>query len=204
MKFLSFTLALFLLTSTSFAQKGQTKRPFSLSKGFKNSIGIGSGFYDYKDTTQFMGFINYAPQLDLTNKYSDFSISLNTQLSLGYHIQSKSDSLNFVYADFPLFLQMNIGHLASKDFYNDHGFFLGAGYDGNLFKNKIQHGLLFTAGLRTWILGKSITLRYTYSDLFSISTPVHALSLNLNIGSYLENVKANNKISNFMRSFKQR
>ena len=57
------------------------------------------------------------------------------QLSGGYHFWSQNDPNSFFYADAPLLLQMNVGHLASKDFHNDFGFFLGTGYDFNYLKN---------------------------------------------------------------------
>ncbi len=201
--FLSFILLLIAYNAS--AQKGQTKRPLKLSKSFKSSFGIGGSVYNYRYANEFTGQLNYAPQLDLTNKYSDYSISLNTQLSAGYHVKTKNDTVNFLYADFPLIIQMNVGHLASKDFFSDYGFFIGAGYDVNYFRNTLQYTPAFTTGFRFWLLGKSFTLRYLYTGLshLATATPLHTLTLNLNVGAYLENVKANNKVSNFMKSFKQ-
>ncbi len=190
----------FIFTSTK-AQKGQTKKPFVFSKGYKSSWGVGCSFYAFNGIYEKIGSINYAPQLDLTNKRSDFSISLNTQLSAGYHFKSKNDSSNFPYADIPLFIEANFGHLASKDFYNEIGYFIGGGYDLNFLKNTLQHGPAFTAGMRTWFFGKSLTIRYIVSvpsPNSLLGTLIHTVSINLNVGSYLENVKANNKISNFL------
>lgn len=190
------------LSTTMFAQKGQTKKPFLFRQAYKNSVGLGAGIYNFNDAQEFIGLLNYAPQLDLTNRHSDLSLSLNTQLSAGYHVKSANDSMAFFYTDVPLLLQVNIGHLASRDFYSEFGVFFGMGYDWNYHRNNLQDGMAITAGLRTWVGSKSFTIRYLYCDFLSIENPVHTITLNMNLGDYLPYVKANNKISKFVRQYK--
>ncbi len=193
-------LILIIFVNPVLAQKGSTKRPFVFSKAYKSSWGVGFGFYPIEALLQqgHIATLNYAPQLDLTNKRSDYSISLNTQIAGGYHVPFKKDTTGFFYASAPIFVQMNFGHLASKDFYNDLGYFFGIGYDPNIFQNRFLQNFAFTGGMRTWFFGKSITARYILSIPQALLDPVlHTFSLNINVGSYLENVKSNNKISDF-------
>jgi hypothetical protein len=199
-------VVLFLLSFTVGAiaqKKGSTSRPFVFSKRFKNSSGIGTGYYRVNEMSEYVPFINYAPQLDLTGRYSDWSLSLNTPLAAGFHIKTLNDPGNYVFADVPMLLEINIGHLASNDFLNDFGYFFGGGYSVNYFNNRLQHAPAATVGFRMWLFGKSITMRYILEGITNDpkQTTMQLFSLNINTGAYLENVKMNNKISNFMRTF---
>jgi hypothetical protein len=200
----SFVLLLCLFfAAPSFAQKGSKKVKFVFAKRFKNSFGAGSGYYRINEAPEYIPYLNYAPQLDLTGRYSDWSLSLNTPLGAGYHIKTVNDPLGYVFVDVPILMEINIGHLASNDFLNDFGYFFGAGYSVNYFKSTLQHAPAATLGFRTWIFGKSVTFRYILEGitLDTKQTTVQLFSININTGAYLENVKMNNKISNFMRTF---
>lgn len=185
----------------SLAQKGSTKKPFKFANAYKSSWGLGSSLYKISDHLEPVPLIDWAPQLDLTRKYSDFSYSLNTQLAAGYHIPGKYDSTQYFYAEIPLFAEINFGHLASKDFFNNYGLFGGAGYTFNYIRDKFYHGPALTAGARFWLFGKSFTLRYNLYSLKGVTDMYQTLTLNINTGEYLEAVKANNKISRFMGTF---
>jgi hypothetical protein len=204
MKYLILSVLLLSIASGGYAQKkGSTHKPFVFSKRYKSSYGIGAGIYKFNEVAEVIPFINSAPQLDLTGRYSDWSVSFNTPLAVGFHVKSKNDTTNFIFADVPLLFEINTGHLASKDFLNDFGYFFGAGYSFNYFKSRLQYAPAVTIGFRSWFFGKSLTIRYILEGLTldPRQVPTHMFSLNINTGAYLENVKANNKISNFMRTW---
>jgi hypothetical protein len=132
------------------------------------------------------------------------SLSIGSQISGGYHLASSADDSAFVYADFPLLVEMNFGHNASKDFYNDLGWFFGGGYTYHLFKNSWNHGPVATIGVRSFFFGPSFTLRYSrYFALQDDDESLHTISLLLNLGRYFEQVKLNNKVSRFSNGFRK-
>jgi hypothetical protein len=201
MRRLILSVLIFLLPNVLFAQagrKGSMKKPFVLSQQFKHAAGPGAGFYVVGKTFEPIYELAYNPTLSLTRSWSDFSISIGSQLAGGYHIESDVDSLSFFFADLPLTAEINIGHNASKDFYSDFGFFFGGGYAYHLFREEWNSGFVATGGIRFFLFGPSMTLRY--SRFFASQEPdasIHNISLLLNLGRYFEQVKLNNKVSRF-------
>jgi len=179
-------------------RKGSTKKPFVFSQQFKHSAGAGVSFYKIDDSYEPAFHLDYNPSLSLTRSYSDFSFSVGTQLSGGYHFSSSIDDSAFVYADFPLLLELNFGNNASKDFYNDLGWFFGGGYTYHLVRDAWNHGPVATLGVRAFLFGPSISIRYSrYFAIKEEDHSLHTVTLLLNMGKYFEQVKLNNKISRF-------
>ncbi len=179
-------------------RKGSMKKPFVLSQQFKHSLGAGATFYKVDDSLEPVFHLDYNPSLSLSRSTSDFSISIGTQLGAGYHIPGSLDDTSFIYADLPLLLEFNFGNNASKDFYNDFGWLIGGGYSYHLFRDKWNHGPEFTFGLRGFVFGPSLTLRYSrYFAIRENDTSLHTVTLLLNMGRYFEQVKLNNKVSRF-------
>ena len=200
-------LALMLLFNSIFvyaqSYKGDTHLGFRFAQRWHSSLGIGVFEYPYFGNFEHILAINYAPQFDLTLRYSDLSLSLNSQLSAGYHFKFSYDSQKYPFYDIPLYLQGNIGHLASKDFYSFAGLFAGAGYDWTCINNQYQQRIAATAGLRTWVGHTSVTIRLSRAFANSNAPyPINALTLDINVGSYLAKVADLNKISDFMKPFK--
>ncbi len=179
-------------------RKGSMKKPFLFSQQFKHSLGAGASFYKIRKSLEPVFHIDYNPSLSLSRSASDFSVSIGSQLGAGYHFASSLDDTAFFYADLPLLLELNFGNNASKDFYNDFGWFFGGGYTYHLFREKRNHAPVFTFGLRGFVFGPSLTLRYSrYFAIRDDDTSLHTLTLLLNMGRYFEQVKLNNKISRF-------
>jgi hypothetical protein len=179
-------------------RKGDMRKPFVFSQQFKHSLGAGASFYKIDKSSEPIFHIDYNPSLSLTRAYSDFSFSVGTQLAGGYHFSSSVDDSAFVYADLPLLLELNFGNNASKDFYNDLGWFFGGGYTYHLVKDAWNHGPVATIGVRAFIFGPSLTLRYSrYFATQDNDHSLHTVTLLLNMGKYFEQVKLNNKISRF-------
>jgi hypothetical protein len=199
------TLMLFISINIITAQsyKGDTHLGFRFVQRWHISIGIGALEYPYGKNFEHLIAVNYAPQFDLTLRYSDLSLSLNSQLAAGYHFKFSYDNLKYPFYDIPLFLQGNLGHMSSKDFYSFAGLFVGGGYDWTYIKNQFQQRLAMTFGLRTWVGRTSVTVRLNRS-FANVNAPyaINAVSLDINIGSYLAKVADLNKISNFMKPYK--
>ena len=179
-------------------RKGSMRHPLVFSDQFKHSIGAGASFYSYNNSQEPVFHIDYNPSFSLTNSWSDFSISVGTQLAGGYHFESSTDDTAFVYADLPLLVEFNFGNNASKDFYNDLGLFLGGGYTYHLVRETWNHGPVATFGFRAFVFGPSLTLRYTrFFSTHENDPSLHTITLLWNMGKYFEQVKLNNKISRF-------
>jgi len=119
-------------------------------------------------------------------------------LAGGYHFASSTNENEFVYVDLPLLLELNFGNNASKDFYNDFGAFFGGGYTYHLFRDNWNHGPVATIGLRAFVFGPSLSLRYSrYFASKENDASLHTITLLLNLGKYFEQVKLNNKVSRF-------
>ncbi len=201
-------MALVLLAFSNFTmgqkarQKGDMKKPFEFSNQFKHSLGAGVSFYKFDDSNEPIFHIDYNPSLSLTRSYSDFSFSVGTQLAGGYHFESSVDDSAFIYADLPLLLELNFGNNASKDFYNDLGWFFGGGYTYHLVKDSWNHGPVATLGVRAFFFGPSMTLRYSrYFDMEDNDQSLHTVTLLYNMGKYFKQVKLNNKVSRFKWAF---
>ncbi|MBL0340310.1 MAG: hypothetical protein IPP71_04915 [Bacteroidetes bacterium] len=203
-------LLAFMLVGLSFSlfaqsgRKGDMKKPFVFSQQFKHSFGVGASFYKYSDAYEPVYQLSYNPSLSLTHSWSDFSFSLGTQLSGGYHISSNADDSAFIYADLPLLAEFNFGHNASKDFYNDLGWFFGGGYTYHLLKENWNHGPVVTFGVRGFVFGPSFTIRYSrYFAQQEKEVSLHTITLLINAGRYFEQVKLNNKLSRFSNGFRR-
>ncbi len=195
-----FLLLIPVVTHAQNQRKGDTKKPFILSKQFKHSLGAGASFYETGKNNEPLFHIDYNPSLSLTKSYSDFSFSIGTQLAGGYHFESTTDEQAFVYADLPLLLELNFGHNASKDFYNDLGWFFGGGYSYHLFRETWSHGPVASLGVRAFVFGPSFTLRLSRNFNVKDSDPaLNTVTLLLNMGKYFEQVKLNNKLSRFSK-----
>jgi hypothetical protein len=196
---------IFFLLAILFAQQTFAQRPvgsFKVSERFISSFGLNYSLLRNTSQEKFYG-INATPSLNLLNSFSDFSISFALSPSAAYHPTEKMDSVNYFSFSFPTFIQANIGHLASHDFYSSIGFFIGAGYGYFIVNKKSENGITLTTGLRFWFLKKSFTLRYTKNIFNQTTNSLQEFSLQLNAGSFLQSVKDNNKLSKFMRPFQK-
>jgi hypothetical protein len=191
-------LLLFILAFSSYAQKQQETKKFSLKNRFISSVGFA---YSILDPKEVLYGINTTPSLDLLNSFSDFSISMALNIGAGYHPSSNKDTLEYYSYSFPAFIQINAGHLASQDFYAAIGLFVGAGYNLTNINSELGNGFSWTAGFRFWLLKQSFTLHYVQSHLNLSSERLHEMSLQINVGKYLQRVKDNNKLSKFVSPF---
>ena len=191
-------LSVTLYVLPCFAQKPPPKK-FNVKERFIASVG--PAFTILKPGSETLYGMNATPSLNLLNRFSDFSASLALNAGVGHHSSSGSDTVEYFSYSFPLFVQVNAGHLASQDFYAALGLFAGAGYNISIINGGHDKGFSWTAGMRTWILKQSFTLRYIQSHLEDSEIVLHEISLQVNVGKYLSRVKDNNKLSRFVSPF---
>lgn len=147
----------------------------------------------------------FAPRIFITTAFTDFSISIDPAPQLLYSfsdLQSFSEKLFF---QLPVMLHVNLGHLASKDFHSSYGVFAGGGWNLQYGHGEGVNGFVLDAGIRFWLLGQSFSLLYQrlleHEKIFSSDT---FFSLQINLGKYLSQVKANNKVSNFVKPYRKK
>lgn len=183
---------------------GSMKKPFVLSQQFKHAAGAGVSMYSLDDSQELIYQLSYQPTLSLTRSHSDFSFSIGSQISGGYHPETDADTLSYIFADLPLLAEFNFGHNASKDFYSDAGWFLGGGYAWQLFRENWQSGPVATLGVRAFFFGPSLTVRYhRFFAITDEARSLNTITVALNLGGYFEQVKLNNKVSRFSNGFRK-
>jgi hypothetical protein len=148
--------------------------------------------------------IIFSPQFFLTTSYSDFSVSVAGDATANYRLDNTQDEFSKkIFFQLPVLVNANFGHGASKDFYNPLGFFIGAGWNVQHSGDKTDNGFAADAGIRLWMFGQSLTLKFIYfpgdEKIFSSGK---IISLQFSLGKYLSDVKRNNKVSNFMKPYK--
>lgn len=192
---LQFLLVLFLLT---FSLQSQAQ----ISKRFKLSAGYSAYLLEVGSKVSPVHSLGVTPQFNLWQPRSNFSIAFVSPLTLGMHFRTKVLDRMFLFSDIPLMGEINYGHLATKDFRRWWGIFAGGGYTFQSAGTHWQYGGCLSAGFRFWLFGKSFTLRYSrffseyIADYFS-----HRLTLEINLGRYLKDVRFKNKLNKFEKPF---
>lgn len=143
-----------------------------------------------------------APRILITTRFTDFSVSFDPSPQLLYSFPDSSGKLFF---QLPVMAHVNLGHLASKDFHSAYGFFAGGGWNVQLGQGQSTTGFALDAGVRFWLFGQSFSLTYqrlpAHEKIFSSGD---FFSLQINLGKYLSQVKANNKVSDFMKPYRNK
>ena len=169
------------------------------------AIAAGGSYSPQEKNISAAAGLHFSPQLFLTTTYSDFSVSVTSCPEVLYSLNADGDFSNKLFFQLPTMLHLNIGHLASKDFHSACGFFAGAGWNLQLGQSSNTGGFAWDAGFRFWLLGQSFTIQYMmlpgHEKIFSSG---NFFSLNINLGKYLSNVKANNKVSNFVKPYRNK
>jgi hypothetical protein len=147
--------------------------------------------------------LNISPRVFLTTTYSDFSVSASLDFMGNYRLDNTTEDIaEEIFFQLPTMLHLNIGHGASKDFHSAIGGFLGAGWNVQYDGQNSVNGFAMDAGFRFWLFGNSFTLRFiNLTGNEKIFSSGKIILLHVNLGKYLADVKANNKVSNFMKPY---
>ena len=191
-----------------FCSPGPSIAQRAVAAGFFSLHLITSAGADYsplKENTPASAGVHFSPQLFLTRSYTDFSLSINPSPGILYSLSDTDRFSEKLFFQLPAMAHVNIGHLASKDFRSAFGFFAGAGWNLQFGHGGSTNGFAWDAGVRLWFLGQSFTIAYMqlpgHEKIFSSG---HFFSLNINLGKYLSQVKANNKVTNFMKPYRNK
>ncbi len=202
-KGVSFCILGCLLCSFIFKSEAQ-EAPGFLSKRTKASVGPVARFYWNDLELNGIYGLSFSPQFNLINNFSDVSLSLDLEPVIGYHPGNDADPVSFIYAGSPATLNLNIGHLATKDFRSDMGIFFGGGYSADYIRDTLMLGPVATTGLRWWMAGRSFTIRYhiyfTEQDDLNFA---HSIGIFYNFGPWIQLNRRNNKLSKFARPFRK-
>ena len=175
------------------------------SARFKFSTGFTTHILQQRGAISTAYGVALTPQYNLWELGTDFSFSLNFPMNFGVHIENDFIPQTFYFSQLPATIELNLAHLATKDFRGWVGVFAGGGYSLQFRGNKLQGGGLVSGGFRTWIFKRSFTLRYGRffnSDKTDIYT--HSITLTMNIGKWVKKVRTMNKISNFMKPIRKK
>lgn len=193
----------FVLCGAEFAW-AQSQQPGTGFFAKRFTFGAGAAYSLKEDNVPAAGIV-LAPRLFLTSGYSDFSVSFDSSPQLFYSLSDSQKVSDKLFFQLPAMLHVNIGHLASKDFYSNLGFVAGAGWDFQFGHGGSTDGFIFDGGVRFWLFGQSFTALYQRlaANEKVFSSP-NFFSLQINLGKYLSQVKANNKVTNFMKPYREK
>ncbi len=138
----------------------------------------------------------YNPQLNIIDRYTDFSLAATLPITLGAHVKTSFLNKTFFYGHLPAVLEANLGHYSTRDFHTDVGLALGSGYAAQITDRGVSSGPVFTVAARTWFVRGSITIRYMFQLIMQGNGyHSHNLTLAVNLGSYFKKLRTMNKIS---------
>ncbi len=147
-------------------------------------------------TPAFGAFFN--PQINIVNKYMDFSLAASMPISLGVHIKDSWIEKTFFYGHIPAVLEANIGHYSTRDFRSNVGMGLGVGYGAQIAGSSVGSGLVSTVAARTWFFKGSLTIRYMFHyHVQGTGYNTHTLAVAVNMGNYFNKLTHMNKMSKF-------
>ena len=136
-----------MLPSIGFAQKKST-----LKDRWRNSIGASVHLLHVSENVSPAFGIFYNPQINIINKYADFSLAATLPVTLGAHVKDSWIEETFFYAHVPAVLEASLGHYSTRDFRSNIGVALGAGYGAQIAGSSVSTGFVATVAARTWIV----------------------------------------------------
>lgn len=187
-------LAVLFLPSIGFAQKKS-----ALKDRWRNSIGASAHLLLIKKNVSPAFGVYYNPQVNIINRYADFSLAATMPMTLGVHIKDSWIEKTYFYGHIPAVVEANIGHYSTRDFRSDIGMGLGAGYAAQINGADISSGFVATLAARTWFFRGSLTIRYIlHLNIVGIGGyNTHGIALAVNMGNYFNKLTHMNKMSKF-------
>lgn len=179
---------------------GFAQKKWTLKDRWRNSIGAGVHLLHVGENVSPAFGAFYNPQINIINRYADFSVAATMPMMMGVHIKDSWIEETFFYGHIPAVLEANLGHYSTRDFRSNVGMSLGVGYGAQIAGPKFGSGVVGTVGVRTWVFKGSITIRY----MFHYNTQgngynTHCLSLAVNMGNYFKKLIHMNEMSKFQR-----
>lgn len=183
---------------------GLAQKKSTLKDRWRNSIGasvhvlhVKTSVIQRKGVTPAFG-VYYNPQINIINKYPDFSLAATMPMSLGVHIKDSWIEKTFFYGHIPAVLEANIGHYSTRDFRSNIGMGLGVGYGAQITGSNVGTGFVSTLAARTWFFKGSLTVRYLFHyHIQGTGYHTHTIALALNMGNYFNKLIHDNKMDKF-------
>lgn len=189
-----------LLAFAILPQIGFSQKKWTLKDRWRNSIGAGVHLLHVGENVSPAFGVFYNPQINIINKFSDFSLAATMPITLGAHIKDSWIDRTFFYGHIPAILEANLGHYATRDFRSNIGMSLGAGYGAQITGMQVGAGPVGTVSARTWFFKGSLTIRYMFHyNVNGSGYLTHHLSLAVNMGNYFNKLDHMNKMSKFQR-----
>lgn len=185
-------MAMLALPCIGFAQQ-----KWSLKDRWRNSIGASVHLLMVKKNVSPAFGVFYNPQINIINKYADFSLAATMPITLGAHVKDSWIDRSYFYGHIPAVVEASIGHYSTRDFRSDLGGAVGIGYAAQINGGDVSSGFVATAALRTWIFKGSLTFRYMFHlNLVGYGGyHAHALGIAVNLGNYFKKLDGMNKLS---------
>lgn len=195
MKRLLLVFLVFLLPVIGFAQQKWT-----LKDRWRNSIGASVHLLHVGENVSPAFGVFYNPQINIVNKYADFSLAATMPITLGAHVKDSWIPKTFFYGYIPAILEASLGHYSTRDFRSNIGMALGAGYGAQITGNNVGSGFAATIAARTWFFRGSLTVRYIFHySLQGTGYNTHQLAVAVNMGNYFKKLIHMNKMSKFQK-----
>lgn len=184
-----------LLPTTCLAQK---YNKWTLKDRWRNSVGASVHLLHVGENVSPAFGIFYNPQINIINKFSDFSLAATMPLTLGAHVKDSWIDKTFFYGHIPAVLEASLGHYSTRDFRSNIGMSVGAGYGAQITGESIGSGPVGTVSARTWFFKGSLTIRYMFHyHVVGDGYLTHCLSVAVNLGNYFTKLDNMNKMSKF-------
>ena len=171
---------------------------WSLKDRWRNSVGAAVHLMHVGENVSPAFGVFYNPQVNIINKYADFSLAATMPITLGAHVKTTWIDKTFFYGHIPAVLEASLGHYSTRDFRSKIGMSLGAGYAAQITGSQFGAGPVGTLSARTWFFRGSITLRYMFHyNIHGSGYLTHCIGVAVNMGSYFKKLDHMNKISKF-------
>ncbi len=172
-----------------------------VSKRFRHSLGASAHFIPFEGGGVSVPFgVFYDPQINIIDRYADFSLAATLPVTLGAHVGSSFVPRDFFYAHLPAMLETNLGHFSTKRFYNDIGMGIGVGYAAQVTGLDVGAGPVFSMAARAWVARFSLTVRYMFHlHVHGAGFDTHNLTLAVNLGSFFKELREDNALEKWQR-----
>lgn len=168
---------------------------------FRHSAGASVHFIPSSSAVSVPFGAFYNPQVNILNRFTDFSVAATLPLTLGVHIKSSLVPQTFFYAHVPAVIEANIGHYSNRSSRNDIGMGIGVGYALQATNLGAGSGPVFTVAARSWVFRGSITIRYMFhlNATPGYGYDTHNVTLAINMGRYFSKLRTDNRIEKWQR-----
>lgn len=158
---------------------------------FMQSLGLTGYTFSAGSSESGSGYgFNYSPRLNFLELATDVNLSIGSHLGGGFALNSRTGGTALL--DIPLTCELNLGHHANSDASSNFGGFIGGGVGYNYMAYEdtwgggtaSTAGIYFDAGLKAYIMERSVGLKVSYLKGFTGSNQVIGIGIMYNLGDF--------------------